>query len=251
MRTAALYHVVFSSIQDRILSGEWAEGALIPTELELSSIFSVSRITVRRALDELSRLGFVERRQGRGTFVRSARLRSGAANDGFADTMRARGSAVETRLVASSLAKANPGIMETLSLKEPEVWHFRRLRIVDGRPVAIMNTYVSRALGDSMLKFDLESESFYRLYARILGTPVASTEGTVSAVSPDAESCVLLGVPEGSAQLWYRSVGRLADGSPVEACFSIFNAAYYEFAVSGFRLRREDAPRALPDLPPR
>lgn len=249
---APLYRAVFSAIQDKIYSGEWAEGALMPPEFELCATFGVSRITVRRALDELSRLGFVERIQGRGTYVRNARLRSGAANDGFIETMRIRGRAVSSRLLSRALAEAGPGIALALDLDpHHEIWHFRRLRLVDGRPMAIMNTYVEKSLGDRMLAFDLERESFYDLYARILGEPIARTDGVVSAVLPDAESCAILGLPEGSAQLWYRSTGRLADGSPVEACYSLFDAACYEFAVSGFRLKEEDVPPGLPDPTPR
>ena len=146
-----------------------------------------------------------------------------------------------TRLLSSGLEAVDAGIAATLRLKvegkgRPLAWRFRRLRSVDGFPMAIMNTYVSHALGDAMRAFDLERESFYELYGRILKAPVARTEGVVSAISPDREACELLEVPAGSAQLWYRSVGYLADGSPVETCFSIFNASKYEFAVSNFRV---------------
>lgn len=213
----------------------------MPTEIELCSLFDVSRITVRRALDELARLGYIERIRGRGTFIRRSRMRSGDANEGFLGAMRERGAAVTTRLLCVSLEPAEPGIAATLRLKgeagaSPMTWRFRRLRLVDGTPMAIMNSFVSRSLGDAMRNFDLETESFYELYGRILGSPVARTEGVVSAIAPDQEACELLDVPLGSAHLWYKSVGYLSDGSPVESCFSIFNATKYEFAVSNLRL---------------
>lgn len=213
----------------------------MPTELELCSALGVSRITVRRALEELSRLGFIERTPGRGTFVRPASLRSGDANEGFLDAMRRRGAVVTTRLLYAKLEKVNREVAEILGAPKkaagtPLAWRFTRLRSVDGLPMAVMNTFVARDLGDEMRGYDLETESFYDLYSRILGQPVTKTEGTVSAIVPDPETCALLDVPAGSAHLWYRSVGYLGDGSPVEMCFSIFNAAKYAFSVSNLRV---------------
>jgi len=241
MAHAPLHRTVFTSIQEKIFSGEWTEGALMPTEAELCRQFGVSRITVRRALDELARLKLVERIRGKGTFVHKSLLRSGDANSGFLDAMRERGEKVTTHLLHRGLESVQPGIASILGLEAGEdglflAWHFRRLRVIDGVPMAIMNTFVSRGLGDAMQKYDLERESFYGLYARILGRPVARTDGVVTAITPDNEACGLLGVPEGSAQLWYKSVGYLGDGSTVETCFSIFNASRYEFVVSNFRL---------------
>jgi len=210
----------------------------MPTELELCGLFEVSRITVRRALDELSRMGLVERIQGKGTFVRKTWLRSGDANVGFRQAMLQRGVSVEARLLEQELVPVNRGIADMLRLKPEDqtlAWHFKRLRTVDGTPMAIMNTFVSKSLGDQMRRFDLSKESFYDLYARILGVPVARTDSIVSAVTPDADACRLLAVPDGSAHLWYRSVGYLGDGRPVETCFAIFNASKYEFSVSDFR----------------
>jgi GntR family transcriptional regulator len=240
MAAAPLHRKIFTSIQKKIYSGEWSEGALMPTEAELCALFSVSRITVRRALDELVRLGLVEKFQGRGTFVRKSQLKSGDTNKGFFDAMRERGASVTTRLLHQGREAVGKGIAEVLQI-EPDpsgvytAWHFRRLRIADGLPVAIMNTYVRTELGQKMLRHDLEKESFYSLYASILGAPIATTEGSVTAITPDKDACRLLEVPEGSAHLWYRSVGRLMDGSPVETCFSIFNANTYEFVVATFR----------------
>ncbi len=247
----SLYQKVFASIQNRIFSGDWIAGSLMPTEVELCQLFSVSRITVRRALDELARLGLVERIQGKGTFVRKAPHRSGEMQKGFLETMRDRGALVVTRLLEAELVVANPTVAKTLRLS-PEsdgtvrAWHFRRLRSVNGTPIAIMNTIVSRSMGDSMRAFDLERESFYELYERISGSPVVKTESVVSAISPNAEICALLGVPEGSAHLWYRSVGYLGDGEPVEVDYAVFNGSMYEFVVADFRLKSGNEPEPFP-----
>jgi DNA-binding GntR family transcriptional regulator len=63
------YQAVLMDLQNKIISGLWPENAMIPTEIELCDQFGVSRITVRRALDELVQSGLVRRSRGKGTFV--------------------------------------------------------------------------------------------------------------------------------------------------------------------------------------
>src|SRR3546814_584679 len=64
-----LYHQIFLTLRDDIIAGRRAHGSLMPTEHELIATMVVSRITARRALDELAEHGFVERRRRTGTRV--------------------------------------------------------------------------------------------------------------------------------------------------------------------------------------
>ena len=65
----ALYFQLRENLTQKILSREWEPGARIPTEKELCEMYDVSRITVRKALDELEQLGYIVRRQGKGNYV--------------------------------------------------------------------------------------------------------------------------------------------------------------------------------------
>lgn len=71
VRTGAgtLYAQLYSTLLAQIRAGEYRSGERLPTEAELGEIYGVSRMTVRRALDELRRGGFVERKPALGTFV--------------------------------------------------------------------------------------------------------------------------------------------------------------------------------------
>ena len=66
---APLYHLIYSMLKDRILNGTLSYQERLPTEHELAAIFNVSRITAKRALDELASEGLVHRCLGRGTHV--------------------------------------------------------------------------------------------------------------------------------------------------------------------------------------
>ena len=65
-----LYYQVYLSVRARIASGDFAPGAVIPTEREFCEEFGVSRITITKGLDLLESEGLIERQRGRGTFVR-------------------------------------------------------------------------------------------------------------------------------------------------------------------------------------
>src|SRR4051812_22501880 len=65
-----LYHQIFVRLRDKINQGDFEEGSLLPGEQEISEIFHVSRITAKRALDEIAAAGLAVRQQGKGTLVR-------------------------------------------------------------------------------------------------------------------------------------------------------------------------------------
>lgn len=73
-RVAPLYHQLKEALTQQIVSGRWASGSELPSEIELCRHFAVSRGTLRRALADLAQQGLVDRQQGRGTFVAAAKF---------------------------------------------------------------------------------------------------------------------------------------------------------------------------------
>ncbi len=228
------YELLITDIQSRISSGLWSGGMLMPTESELCVMYNVSRITVRRALDELERGGLVRRIQGKGTFISATKMHSGASPKGFTQNMAEQGVTVTSRLLLEEVVQATEEIRQKLLLHDNQafVWHFTRLRLAGKQPIAIMDTYVEKSLGDTMRTYDLTVESFYALYQKIFGLPVVDTVGSVTAINPSDEVCALLQVPAGSAHLWYKSVGYLENDAPVQVDYSVFNSELYEFSIN-------------------
>ncbi len=70
-----LYQQVMDDLKGEIARGVYASGSRIPSEMELAKYYGVGRITVRRAIEELSRAGYLNRQQGRGTFVCAPKLK--------------------------------------------------------------------------------------------------------------------------------------------------------------------------------
>lgn len=227
------YRTLYDDMLEKIRLNEWYENMLLPSEAELCASYKVSRITVRRALEELEHAGFVQRMQGRGTIVKSHRLHSGQGEKGLLQTMAEQGFVVETKLLRKETLPVTDDLANKLAIPHSgKVWHFRRVRSVLGHTIALMDSFVPFEIGNKMCFYDLEHISFYKLYGIISRKSVESTQASVTAINPSPEICDLLGEPHGTAHIWYKSIAYLEDGKPIEVADSIFNARYYEFAVS-------------------
>lgn len=210
---------------------------LLPSESELCEMYAVSRITIRRSMDELEKLGLIVRIQGKGTFVAGSNHPSGAGREqrGFSESLRQAGFSVTSTVLEKGIIHATPKIMENLRLplkQEHKVWYFRRLRYVSNKPVVLMTAYVPKEIGDSMNAFELNDTSFYRIYTEITGKRIVETIGTLTAIIPSKEECSFLQVDENSAHIFHESVTYLADGAPIEYSTAIYNAKAYKFTVN-------------------
>ncbi len=142
-------------------------GDAIPSERQLSADLGVSRLTVRAALDELVREGYLVRRRGSGTFVERAEDRAGADDDllhartcGAAGWRRAAGRSSSTVVPAG----AHLGRLLHVSPSEPVVV-VKRLRLADRETMAIETLHVRESLVPGLTASDLEQQSFYELLA--------------------------------------------------------------------------------------
>lgn len=134
-----LYQQLMDKILDGIERGLYLKGSKIPTEAELSKLYNVSRITVRKALKELADMKILERKQGKGTFVSSLKLqRSIASFIGFSEMCAAQGLKANSKVLKSVIECANEEDRQELGLtEEAKVIVLERILYADGVPVTI------------------------------------------------------------------------------------------------------------------
>ena len=138
-----LYETIRQSILNDISSGVLSPGDLLPTEQMLCEKFSVSRITVRRAVSELCDAGHLVRQQGRGTFVARPRVRQTLISlSGFTEALRSRGCSVKHVVLDWSDEWKAPEMARKLAV-DPQVLLCRcnRLIEVDGAPLTLETLY--------------------------------------------------------------------------------------------------------------
>jgi GntR family transcriptional regulator len=213
-----LHHQVYLHLRSALDSAELGVGDRLPSERELAERYGCSVITIRRALDELSREQRIQRTRGRGTFVLPARLdRDFAGTMSFAEEMRLRGLAPETRLVAAWAEAAGEAAATALELAlGSPIYTITRVRLADGVPLLLEEASLPAERFSGLLEEDLEQQSLYDILATRYGARVVRAREALEPVLLRAREARLLEVPAGRPALLVEGVAFAADGTPVE-----------------------------------
>lgn len=224
MRTLR-YRAIADDLRRRIDAGEYAAGQLLPSESELSARFEVSRVTVRKALEELRQHGLVDSRQGFGWFVAVDPVSQSLGRLGTIEAQLAEWGAAPVRRILE-FGFVDPPERVAAVLGRP-VLRVRRLNLADGSPFARVTVWCVEDLASGLSRDDVQRHSFYDLVAVELGG-ATQTIGAAAAAPDDAD---LLGVPVGSPVLVVERLTRTADGQAVLMSEHVFPAHLTEFVV--------------------
>lgn len=182
----------------RGLVGDRAPGTPAPSERDLVDRFGVARMTVRQALDALVGEGVLERHPGRGTFVAGPR-RTPTGVRGLTEDLARRGVVVETRTLAAETVPAGDTMAAAFRIRPEELLvRWVRLRVGDGRPVCLSETYLPAAFVGDLLDH-LPASLYDELAAR--GRRPTWAEDGVSAGTASDDEAALLEIPAGAPVL--------------------------------------------------
>ena len=186
-----------------IASGLYRPGEKIPSEADLGDIYDVSRITVRRAVEELVKQGKLTKRQGKGTFVNEAEEGpSSFQNDdivqSFSVTCEANGVVPGAVLVTRELAPLPDGGAAFFGgACAGRAVRVKRVRTADGRPLMVEDNFFDPERYQFLLESDLDGCSIFRLIEERCGlVPRNSDSCVLSMERADIELAGLLQVPE-------------------------------------------------------
>ncbi|MCZ7553723.1 MAG: GntR family transcriptional regulator [Anaerolineales bacterium] len=235
-----LYEQIERNLRDLILSNLLAHDDAIPPEWELASLYGVSRLTVRRALDELVRQDWLTRRQGVGTFVSHPTVAAISPSQlSFTKAMIEIGRYPTSRLLRSGVAPADARLAQRLALEAgAPVVKIVRLRLADGQPLLYETAYLSGQRFSGLENNPrLETGSLYECLQTDYGVVIARVDETLSAVLLDAEQAELLDAPAGSPAILSESSAFTAKGEVVEYATSVAQNKTSQFY---FSFRRTD-----------
>lgn len=214
--TEPLYLQLKKQLLENISAGVYSKGQKIPTENELAQIFSVSRITVRKALKELEQEGLLVRHQGKGTFVTDHSLRRDIShNSSFTEICSSTGLTPGGRTIKSVFEDATPSDVKELGVEpESKVIALERIRYADGIPVAIE---ISRFPEDFsfLIEEDLNNASLVTLLADKYNIHFTGTgTKTLKLVYATYEQAKYLSLPKGYPLISIACVSHDANGRP-------------------------------------
>jgi GntR family transcriptional regulator len=227
------YAQLRTALYELIQAGVLGPGAALPSERELERLTGWSRVTVRKALEQLISEGVVTAKGGSGNFVRKRIERSFSRLTSFTEDLRSRGLNPTVEFLGREIGQANAEEAMALALSPGEdVIRLRRLRSGGGRPLAVEQTVIPCAILPSA---DLVSDSLYEALDRLGLSPYRALQ-RLHAVALDATTATLLKMPQGSPGLHLERRAYLVDGRAVEFTHSVYVADAYDFFAE---LRRE------------
>lgn len=198
-RKLPLYVQVEDALAARV-EGGLHPGDRIGTEDDLIREFGVSRITVRRAVQNLAARGVVVTKPGRGTFVAAPRIRQPLTElSGFVEDMEAHGLEATARVLTVRDISAPQEVRAALDLPLGSVVTFiERVRLANGHPVSFDRTYLIPELGHLVAQDDLENEPIFTLLEQRHSTPLIEASYALQAVAADADVAEALEMSVGS-----------------------------------------------------
>jgi GntR family transcriptional regulator len=224
-----LYHQVYLVLLENIQRGEYEAGAKIPTETEMCKMFDVSRLTIRRALDELEKDKWITRRAGVGSFVNKIVPIPQAPRtmeDLFqlTDSLR---TLFDARLASFAYVVPPPLVKKTMELgSEEKVLETIRVRSYKGTPFFYVRMFTREELGKQFTREELEKESLVWLLRKKI--KFDSADQSVSAILSGPDAIDHLGVPIGSALLQITWIIRDEGGAVIEYVVGVARPDMYQ-----------------------
>lgn len=218
-------------LAEGIRAGILAPNTSLPPEREMAEITELSRVTIRKALQELVREGLVEQRQGSGSFIRDqvGRVEQSLSHlTSFTEDMERRGKQTTSKWLERGIFEPTEEEISVLNLhKNEQVARIYRLREADGRPLALERA----ALPLDILNNPTEiAASLYEVLEKTGRRPVRAQQ-KISAINIEAREAKLLNVHEGAAGLSIVRVSFLASGRVAELTRSLYRGDAYDFVA--------------------
>jgi len=220
------YQEIAASIRADVASGALALGQLLPSESELSSAHDASRVTIRKALEQLRDEGLVNSRQGFGWFVGRDPVRQSLDSLETIEDQLADAGRTSERLVLQFRFVVAPAAIA--SLLGHEVLEVVRLNLADGEPFAHVTVWCASELGQDLSRSDVEESTFVDLLIDRLGHATQ----VISAVSAEPSIATALKVDVGSPLLRVRRVTTDASGGNALVSEHLYPAHRTEFEVT-------------------
>lgn len=216
---------------------EIGSDGMVPSERELMEMFKVSRITAKKALDDLVKEGYLYRVQGKGTFVKNDRLNQDLVLiTSCTDDIIRMGMKPSKKLLLAEVIPADQARRRRLQLCEGDkVFMVKRVYFADDDPLNLTTTYLPCKLFPGIEEHDFGVESIYHVLEEKYQTKITKATRTIEAVLAGDEVSQILGVDEGKPILLFRAVTYgLVNGKevPIETFKSYYRTDKFKFYIN-------------------
>ncbi len=218
-----LYHQITENFRFLIQSRQLEAGEMIPSEWDLSDIYGVSRLTVRRAIDDLVRDGLLNRKHGVGTFVTHSSVAQIYPSElSFTRNMDQIGRSPSSRIISLETLPASPEVALRLEIEPGSpVFELVRVRMVDNKPLILETTCLSASRFPHLADADLSEGSLYSFLSTRYKVDITALDHILEPTLLTDREAALLEVDSNVPAILSEMVGLTADGTPIEYTWSL------------------------------
>ncbi len=232
-----IYYRIEQDILEELHRGRLQAGDQLPSEADLAQKYRVSRITAKRALDELVTQGRAFRQQGRGTFVAEERIREISGLRSFSEDIRRRGLAPSSHVLKFEEIVPEPPVRARLHLvDDAHAFLLKRLRLAGGEPLAIETAYINSRLCPNLLKEDFTRESLYTVLMEKYQIIPTWADAEIEAGAASRQEAALLKLRTGQPVLMARRLTFAANYAVIETVHSVYRGDRFTFYTGRQRI---------------
>lgn len=237
-----IYKQISDYIKNKIILSEWKENFQIPSSNELAAQFNVSRGTIVKALNELTKEGLLISVRGKGTFVASAQIEQPLAESyiSFSEDLVQKNIPFTTIVIEKKTGYFSNAVNTLLEIPDKEeVFRLRRVRHVNGKPLVYLINYVRCDLCPGIQDMDFTTIRLFDAIEDKSGFQIVSGRRLFSAESADMETARWLEIPKKDPVFHLQQVSYLSNNKAIEVSFDYFNSKKYR--LSAFLRRNHSA----------
>ena len=231
--TIPIYQQLYLYIKDAIERGDLHEGDILMSENEMIKEYNISRITIRRALSDLEHDGYVRKRRGAGTVVLHQKKEKELSTfKSFSGDAKVNGDKPGSIILKLIELKASVKVSSKLKIPyEAKVYYLKRLRLLNGRIIALHESYIRSDLGFKIGPNDFDVSTSLYEYLENHGIELGSADETLEAKMASTEIKKDLFLEENQAVVYKERVTYDKDNRPIEFSENTYIGDIYKYYV--------------------
>jgi GntR family transcriptional regulator len=230
---SSLYTQVKNKLLEDIRAGVYQTGDKLPIELDLCSMYGVSRTTIRLAMQQLYLEGHIRKIQGRGTFVTKNKIthRTLAPLHSFADHMQELGKRSASKVLETGIIPAEPPFDHLLRIPaQSPITRIDRLRLADDEPVVYELSYIPWHVAPALNNEDCTG-SLFKLLKEKYDKPILRSVETIEPIIVEPDIAALLQIKAGSPIFRMKTIAFTKEDAPVEYSIGYIRSDAASFVI--------------------
>lgn len=236
MSTSPKYEMICNDLIKKIENGTYMEDGALPSETQLIDIYNVSRITIRRAIDELAILGYIEKNQGKRCSIKDrSNIQELNRIFSYTEEILKHGMKPTRKIIDCGIRLANKEDQEIFHIQRTSIVFFlKRVIYANNIPLCFSEANLPYDLFQGIDLIDFTDQSLYDIIENSYHIKISTSALNLKALPADATISEILGTNERQPILYTHGItygNYKGNNIPIEYFKSYYNTEYFEYSL--------------------